>query len=127
MYRHNGSASSEPFEKHGSERRQSDGKRMAAAMQRNRCCVGPAEIALPAATILRCVRIEQFLPESARRNADTVIRSHDRTKVAHDYDLPPTTRFAEEGQNVLFCVVRVDPFKAGHCTGIRKEWHSTRP
>ena len=82
-------------------------------MKGERHGVHAAEVTAAAAPEMLGVGIEDLLPEATMRNADAVVVARDRRKVQRDDDaLGRRPALAQEGEGVVFGIVRIDPLEA---------------
>ena len=73
-----------------------------------------AEIAVTAPAVLPCVAVQQFPPESARGDADVVVVSRHRRKVADHQDrIAWVPAFSQEADNAVVGVGTINPLEPG--------------
>jgi len=76
------------------------------------CCLNTTHISLTAAAIVFCIAVENLLPESSLWNADTVIITWNRGKVAHyNNHIFCGFSFSSETYDALFPVLKINPLK----------------
>src|SRR3954452_13886251 len=100
-------------EKDRGQRRECQGQRIFAAMQRNRCGLEAANISLSASAVERGVAIERLVPFATAGDADLIIVPRNRREIEHRRN-DGLLRFpnAQQAEDRILGIAAIDPFES---------------